>query len=158
MSTQTMFAVGDYWLSADRYYDASTHLWVQPRDAAPGPQLPARCGLDPLGSDTTGDIVAVSFEPVGTRVERGEPFGSLEAAKFVGPLTAPVSGTIAAHNPAVLANPGLINRDPLEHWLVEIEGEGPEEELARLLRDPAAVRDWFEREIERFRQQGTIAE
>ena len=46
------------------------------------------------------------------RCERGDPFGSLEAAKFVGPLTAPVSGVIAAVNGAVLADPEMVLRDP----------------------------------------------
>ena len=82
-----MIAVNGYRLAADRYYDRETHLWVDI-----GASAAVRCGFDPLGSETSGDIVAVSFEPVGARVERGEAFGSLEAAKFVGPMIAPLSG------------------------------------------------------------------
>ncbi len=151
-TTPTLIEVDGYRLAADRYYDEATHLWIAD---TPGT---ARCGFDPLGSETSGDVVAVSFEPVGSRVARGEAFGSLEAAKFVGPLIAPLSGTLRAHNDAVLADPGLVNSDPLAHWLVEIEPEQADEELPLLLRDPEAVGAWFRREVERFRTQGMVAE
>ncbi len=153
MTTPTLFEVDGYRLAADRYYDEATHLWV-----AADVTGTARCGFDPLGSETSGDVVAVSFEPLGRRVARGEAFGSLEAAKFVGPLIAPLTGTIRAHNDAVVENPGLVNQDPLAHWLVEIEPEHPGDELPLLLRDPEAVGAWFRREVERFRTQGMVAE
>ncbi len=153
MMKATLLTVGSYRLATDRYYDPETHLWVQTRD-----ESSARCGFDPLGSESSGDVVAVSFEPVGTKVERGAAFGSLEAAKFVGPLIAPLSGTIRAHNDAVLARPGLVNLDPLAHWLIELEPARPGDELALLLHDPEAVRAWFEGEVERFRHQGMVAQ
>ena len=156
MTTATHFEVDGYRLAADRYYDEATHLWVT---AEPEGKVDAvRCGFDPLGSETSGDVVAISFEPVGTRVARGEAFGSLEAAKFVGPLIAPVSGVVRAHNQAVVADPGLVNREPLASWLVEIEPERPDAELPLLLRDPQAVGAWFRREVERFQTQGMVAE
>ncbi len=156
MMTPTLIEIGGYRLAAGRHYDRETHLWVEKGDAAEGTGA-ARCGFDPLGSETSGDVVAVSFEPAGKRIERGEAFGSLEAAKFVGPLIAPLSGTIRAHNEAVLFRPGLINQDPLESWLVEIEPDRLEDELPLLLHDAGEVRAWFEGEVERFQQQGMVA-
>lgn len=152
MTSKTL-DVGGYRLTTDRYYDPETHLWVD----TDGTDL-ARWGFDPLGSETSGDVVAISFEPVGTAVRRGAVFGSLEAAKFVGPLIAPLSGTIRAHNEQVLARPGLINQDPLSHWLVRVEPTSPAEELPLLLREPERIRVWFRSEVERFRQRGMIAE
>lgn len=153
MTTPTLFAVDGYQLAADLYYDEATHLWVE--GVAPGT---ARCGFDPLGAETSGDVVAVSFEPAGARVERGAAFGSLEAAKFVGPLIAPLSGTIRAHNDAVVTRPGLVNADPLAHWLVEIEPERLDEEMALMLHGRDRVSAWFAREVERFKQQGAVAQ
>ncbi len=158
MTTSAHFTVDGYRLAADRYYDPETHLWVETAGGAVETAGDARCGFDPLGSETSGDVVALSFEPVGTRVGRGEAFGSLEAAKFVGPLLAPISGTIRAHNDAVLANPGLVNQDPLAHWLVALAPESAGEELPLLLHEPELVRAWFRGEIERFREKGAIAE
>ncbi len=151
MSSPTLIAVNGYRLAAGRHYDRETHLWVDVRA-----QGAARCGFDPLGSETSGDVVAVSFEPVGTRVERGEAFGSLEAAKFVGPLIAPLSGTIRGHNQAVVARPGLLNQDPQTHWLIEIEPDRLDDELPLLLHDSGDLHAWFEREIERFKEEGMV--
>jgi len=141
-----------YRLAADRGYDPVTHMWVH--WAWPAQPDRVRVGFDPLGRETSGDVVAISFVSVGTRVERGGEFGSLEAAKFVGPLLAPVAGVVAAHNADVLADPGQLNVDPLEHWLVELEGAEP----ADLLEDEAEIGEWFAAEVERFRAQGAIAE
>ncbi len=148
--------VGGYRLVAGRHYERETHLWVEAPEG--GASSAVRCGFDPLGSETSGDVVAISFEPVGTSVKRGEAFGSLEAAKFVGPLVAPLSGTIRAHNEGVIARPVLLNQDPQTHWLIEIEPDRIEDELPLLLHDSGDVSDWFEREIERFKQQGMVAE
>ena len=95
------FDVAGYELAADRRYDPATHMWVD----IDGDGL-ALVGLDPLGRETSGDVVAISLHEPGTAVQRGESFGDLEAAKFVGPLVAPLGGTIAACNDAVLADPG----------------------------------------------------
>ena len=153
MTTEGAFHVGSYALEAERYYDRETHLWIELMD-----DRRARCGFDPLGAETCGDIVAVSFEAVGSAVARRESFGNLEAAKFVGPLLAPVSGRLLAVNDAVLANPALVNERPLESWLVELELDRPAEELPLLLHGEEAVAPWFGGEIERYRQEGMIAE
>ncbi len=148
---RNIVVVNGYRLATDRHYDRETHLWVETSAAG------ARCGFDPLGSETSGDVVAISFEPVGTKIERGQAFGSLEAAKFVGPLIAPLSGTIRTHNEAVIARPGLLNQDPMTHWLIEFEPDRIEDELPSLLHDSEDVRVWFEHEVERFKQEGMVA-
>ncbi len=153
MSATPFFEVGGYRLAEDRFYDPETHLWV----AATADGL-ARVGFDPLGSETSGDVVAISFEPVGVAVSRGGGFGSIEAAKFVGPLTAPLSGTLRAHNEAVLADPGRIQRAPLEAWLVEIAPSAFAAETARMVSGRARIADWFAGEVERFRKKGMLAE
>lgn len=152
-STETSIAVGPYRLAVDRHYETKHHLWI----AAVGADR-VRCGFDPLGAETAGDIVAIAFEPVGTRVERGAAYGSLEAAKFVGPLVAPVGGTILAHNSEVIANPALLNADPLAHWLVEIALDSPLAGLGDLVTGAGPVREWFEAEMRRFKEKGMIAE
>jgi glycine cleavage system H protein len=158
LTAPNLYAIGPYTLAEDLYYDPDTHLWIAPPGADDSDGAGARCGFDPLGSETSGDVVAVSFAPVGTRVARGTAFGSLEAAKFVGPLLAPVSGTVRAHNAAVTARPALLNADPLRHWLVELELDDPAGELPLLLHGREAVASWFAREVSRFEQRGMIAE
>jgi glycine cleavage system H protein len=149
------FEVAGYELVADRAYDPATHMWVE-LDRA---RRSARVGLDPLGRETSGDVVALSLHAPGTAVRRGEAFGDLEAAKFVGPLSSPVSGVIAARSEAVLAEPWLLNHDAAGQWLVEIELDpAAHGELDELLTGEPALREWFAAEVERFRRQGAIAE
>src|ERR1039458_10231728 len=85
--------VAGFPLALDRRYQAETHMWVLPTD--PGR---ARIGMDPLGIETSGTLAQLSFVPVGTQLTAGRPFGQLEAAKFVGPLVSPVSGTGAVRH------------------------------------------------------------
>jgi len=153
MTVDTRFSVGDFALAADRHYDRESHLWVESAGANR-----VRIGFDPLGAETSGDIVALSFEPLGSRVERGGAFGSLEAAKFVGPLVAPLSGTITAHNESVVAQPGRLNLEPMEHWLIELDLADGGAEMTELVHGEDEVRKWFETDLERFRSQGMIAE
>lgn len=147
------FNVAGYELVADRRYDPDTHMWVDLDSDA----RRAFIGLDPLGRETSGDVVALSLLEPGIAVRRGEPFGDLEAAKFVGPLIAPLSGTIVACNETVLAQPGVLNVDPATHWLVALDVLDPAE-LDGMLRGESEVADWFAAEVERFRTNGAIAE
>jgi glycine cleavage system H protein len=147
-----MALVAGYELALDRRYDPDTNLWVQECEAGC-----VRIGYDPLGAETTGDIVAISFAPLGERVTRGEALATVEAAKFVGPLPAPVGGVLLAVSEDVLAAPGTINGDPLGTWLVELADVAPTE-LERLLNGPDEVTPWFEAAVERFRREGAIAE
>jgi glycine cleavage system H protein len=151
--SEIWFEVGGYRLRADRYYDAERHLWVE---LQPGARL-VRVGFDPLGRETSGDIVEISLGAVGVHVNRGDPFGNVEAAKFVGPLQAPVSGVVRERNAQVLSRPGALNEDPNGAWLVELELTDSSE-LSHLLTGEDRLRPWFAAEIERFKQQGAVAE
>ena len=152
--TEHWIEVAGYRLDAARYYDAKSHLWAEPRA---GIGL-ARIGFDPLGRETTGDVVEVSFVDAGTRVRRGDAFGSIEAAKYVGPLEAPVSGVVGAGNQEVLDRPGLLNEDPNEAgWLVGVQ-LADSSELSQLLTGEDQLRPWFAAEVERYRRQGAVAE
>ena len=153
MTTGGVIKVGPYELDEVRYFAPDTHLWAAPTSATR-----VRCGFDPLGAETCGDIVALSFEAPGTRLARGDAFGYVEAAKFVGPLLAPVAGVITGHNPEPLANPVLLNSDPMEHWMVELESPVLESDLRDLVHGRSAVADWFTRELARLERQGMIAE
>ncbi|MFY9921221.1 MAG: glycine cleavage system protein H [Mycobacterium sp.] len=148
MTTQLDF--GGYELRLDRCYDPNTHMWVQ--EITPGR---VRVGFDALTADTYGALAQLAMAHAGTSVEQGDPFGSLEAAKFVGPLTAPVSGVIAAVNGAVLADPETVLRDPYGRgWLAEFTVVGPEPGLV----DGEEARTWFAREVADYQEKGLVAE
>lgn len=145
--------VAGFGVALDRAYDPAGHFWVSM--VAPDR---ARIGMDALGVETSGTLAQLAFLPPGEPLKRGEAFGSLEAAKFVGPLTSPLSGTVTAANEAVVADPALVERDPYgDGWLVELTLTAPSE-LGELISGADAVTGWFAAEVEDYRLKGVLAE
>jgi glycine cleavage system H protein len=145
--------VAGFEVALDRSYDGDGHYWV----VLVAPDR-ARIGMDALGVETSGTIAQLAFLPVGEHLKRGEAFGSLEAAKFVGPLTSPLSGTVVAANEHVVADPALVERDPYgAGWLIELE-LADTAELSDLVSGAQPIRVWFEAEVEDYRMKGVLAE
>jgi glycine cleavage system H protein len=118
-----------------------------------------RIGMDPLGIETSGSLAQLSLEPVRAQLVADRPFGQLEAAKFVGPLVSPVTGTVLAVNHAVIANADVLERDPYgEGWLIEAALGDGSAGLEDLLSDPAELTAWFAAKIAGYRLRGVIAE
>jgi glycine cleavage system H protein len=146
-------------LALDRRYHPETHMWV----LASGPGR-VKIGMGPLGIETSGSLVQLSFLPAGSELEAGRPFGQLEAAKFVGPLVSPVSGVVLAVNEAVAMDAGLAERDPYgDGWMIEADlgragPGGTTAELVELLADPAEIMAWFAAKIAGYRSAGVIAQ
>jgi glycine cleavage system H protein len=142
----------DFALALDRSYQPRSHMWVQV--IAPGR---VRIGMDPLGVETSGTLAQLSLPAPGTELTVGRPFGQLEAVKFVGPLTSPVSGTVLAANAAAATDPGLVERDPFgAGWLIEAALTNLAE-LDALLSDPQEVTAWYRARISEYRLSGAIA-
>ena len=88
----------------------------------------------------------------------GRPFGQLEAAKFVGPLVSPVTGTLLAVSEAVAADPGLAERDPFgAGWLIEVRLAAAELP-GGLLSDPDEITAWFVSKVEEYQLKGVLAQ
>ena len=85
----------------------------------------------------------------------GDELGTIEAQKFVGPLRAPVAGTVVQVNDRVLENPLVVSKDPYgEGWLLLID---PIEEPAGLI-EGEAIHAWFAESLEEYKRQGSVAE
>lgn len=135
----------------DRYYHPKSHLWVIPSGNT------AIIGVDMLGQAAMGDVVYLVLKRVGKSVQAGERMGSVEAAKMVSPLLAPVSGRILRHNGDVLQKPSLVNSDPYgSGWLLELELTGWEAEAPQLVHGAEPIRRWAEAELARYRRLGWI--
>jgi glycine cleavage system H protein len=69
-----------------------------------------------------GDIVYVDLPKVGSTVETGQSFGSVESVKAVSDIYSPVSGEVIEINTLLADAPEKLNEDP--HgvaWLVKIK-------------------------------------
>ncbi len=81
-----------------------------------------KVGLSAQNARELGEVTYVGEVCSGKAVRRGEPLMSLEASKAAFDVYAPLDGTIRGCNPKILADPGLITRDPYgEGWLLELE-------------------------------------
>jgi glycine cleavage system H protein len=97
---------------------SAEHEWARRLDG--GSRV--RIGITDYAQDALGDVVYVDLPEAGSAVAAAESVGELESTKSVSDLYAPVSGTVAAVNEALVDNPALLNEDPYgEGWLCEIE-------------------------------------
>lgn len=81
----------------------------------------ATIGITDYAQGELGDIVMVEAMPVGTRFEKGDSLGSIEAVKATADVYAPLSGEILDVNSALEDDPQLINHDPFEGgWIVRV--------------------------------------
>lgn len=148
-----MITIKNYQLDPELFYEPQDHFWLKVKDNR------ARIGMDPLVQESMGAFVVIQIHEKGTTLNRGDSFGTVEAEKFVGPLRAPVSGTIMQINKKVVQNPRLVNSDPYgEGWLIELKLSNFEHEKDALVNGEAALRSWFAKEIEKYEDAGWLAE
>jgi glycine cleavage system H protein len=78
-------------------------------------------GITDYAQDQLGDIVFVELPKSGATYGAHDVFGTIEAVKAVSELFSPVSGEIVEVNPAIDADPAVINRDPYgDGWMIKI--------------------------------------
>ncbi len=88
----------------------------------------ATIGVTDFAQSELGDIVYVEIETKGKSLTAETVFGTVEAVKTVSDLFLPVSGTITEINPALEAQPELVNTDPYgEGWMVKLTVDNPDD-------------------------------
>ena len=78
-------------------------------------------GITDYAQDALGNVVYVDMPEVDDEVEAGEEFGAVESVKAASDLISPVSGTVVEVNEALEDEPGLINKDAFENWIIKVE-------------------------------------
>ncbi len=71
----------------------------------------ATVGITGYAAEKLGDVVFVELPAEGSDVAAGRVVGEIESTKSVGELFAPVDGTVAEANQAVVDAPELVNSD-----------------------------------------------
>jgi glycine cleavage system H protein len=90
-------------------------------------------GITDYAQNSLGDIVFVDLPKVGSAVEAGKVFGSVESVKAVSDLYSPVTGTVTEINETLTATPEKINTEPHSAWIIKVELKNPSE-VEKLLR------------------------
>ena len=86
----------------------------------------ATIGITEFAQHELGDIVYVDISSKGKALSAEEVFGTVEAVKTVSDLFLPAAGTITEINPALEANPELVNSDPYgEGWMIKMTVDNP---------------------------------
>jgi glycine cleavage system H protein len=81
----------------------------------------ATIGITEFAQGELGDIVYVDISSKGKAMAAEEVFGTVEAVKTVSDLFLPVTGTITEVNPALEAQPELVNTDPYNQgWMIKM--------------------------------------
>jgi glycine cleavage system H protein len=85
-------------------------------------------GITDYAQGELGDVVFVELPRVGATYKKMDVFGTIEAVKAVSELFCPVGGEVVAVNPALEADPGVVNRDPYAAgWMIKLKVANPAE-------------------------------
>ena len=78
-------------------------------------------GITDYAQHELGNVVYVDMPEVDDEVTAGEEFGAVESVKAASDLVSPVSGTVVEVNEALEDEPGLINKDAFENWIIKVQ-------------------------------------
>jgi glycine cleavage system H protein len=115
-------------------YDTTHDMWVK-REGAD-----VIIGATVFGIFLAGEIIAFTAKPKGAEVALGRGLGTVECAKTVLAVHAPLSFVLLEANEAAEECPAMLNRDPYDAgWMVRARPTAWEAERGRLV-DAAAYR------------------
>ena len=90
-------------------------------------------GITQIAADELTDITYVALPKVGEKVSAGARWGEIESVKATSDLYSGVSGTIAAVNAELAANPALVNTDPHgAGWMIKVKPDNAADAKALL--------------------------
>ena len=78
-------------------------------------------GITDYAQHELGNVVYVDMPEVDDEVTAGEEFGAVESTKAASDLMSPVSGTVVEVNEALEDEPGLVNKDAFENWIIKVQ-------------------------------------
>ncbi len=97
------------------------HEWLQVGDDGL-----AVIGITQHAQNALGDIVFVELPEPGRSVAKGEACAVVESVKAASDIYAPLSGTVTEHNPEIIDNPALVNKDPESGgWFFKLRLDDP---------------------------------
>jgi len=92
------------------------HIWIKVNGDS------AILGVTDYAQDQLGDIIYVDLPEPGYELEQNESFGTIESAKSVSELYAPLNGHVIGVNESLKDEPELVNEEPYDAgWLLQIK-------------------------------------
>jgi glycine cleavage system H protein len=116
------------------------HSWVKINESE------AVLGLIKPAADKVQEFVFIDLPRKGQKLNKGDTYVSLEAVKWSGHLSSPLSGEIIEVNNELFDEPGVINEDPYEKgWIAKIKLSDPKEKEELFSAD--GIKGWIDGEI-----------
>ncbi|MGD0027022.1 MAG: glycine cleavage system protein GcvH [Xanthobacteraceae bacterium] len=98
------------------------HEWVRVEDGV------AIVGITRHAQEQLGDLVFIELPTAGTRFEKGAPAAVVESVKAASEVYAPIGGEVVEANQAIVADPALVNSDPMGGgWFFKLKIADPSE-------------------------------
>lgn len=105
-------------------------------------------GIIKPASDRVQEFVFANLPEKGKIIKKGEIYASLEAVKWSGHLSSPLSGEIIEVNEAVFDEPKIINQDPYgQGWIAKLKLTNLEEK--KDLFSAETIKEWVEKELKK---------
>ena len=112
-----MATVNNCNLPDDLLYWPEKHIWIRVEDDGI-----ITVGMTDVAQSLAGPVIAGTAKAVGKKTKKGRSSGTVESSKWVGPVTAPVTGIVEAINTDLADDPTLLNSDPYgAGWFIKIK-------------------------------------
>lgn len=95
--------------------------WVKTEDGT------ATVGVVSKAAENAQEFAFIKLPEKGKRIKKGDTYVSLEAVKWSGHLSSPVTGEITDVNNELFDDPSKINKDPYGSWIMKVKLDYPKE-------------------------------
>ena len=81
----------------------------------------ATVGITDYAQSQLGDVVFIELPQVGRQVAKGDTAGVVESVKAASDVFSPLTGEVVEVNSEIVADPALVNKDPMQAgWFFKI--------------------------------------
>ena len=122
-------------IPADRLYDSQHDMWVSYEDGR------VRIGATAFGIHLAGKIIGFTAKPLGAVIAAGRGMATVECAKTVLAVHAPLGFDLLEANEAAEVNPDILNCDPYHAGWMALGQPHDWSQASRQLVDAAAYRE-----------------
>ena len=105
--------MGDEFPEGLKYNEDNSWVKVENDSAVIGVIKPA--------AEKVKEFIFINLPEKGKKIKKGEDYVSLEAVKWSGHLSSPVSGEIVEVNEKLFEEPSKINEDPYGSWIMKVK-------------------------------------
>ena len=105
----------------------------------------ATIGMIAPAAQKVKEFVFIMLPEKGKKLQKKENYVSLEAVKWSGHLSSPLSGEIIEVNDSLYDEPTKINNDAYKNWIIKLKMSNPDETKELLSADD--IKEWVNEKL-----------